>query len=189
MAPALREAIGIPAEEGTARSIVVITDGYVSNDNEIIDMVNENMDKAGFFSFGIGSSVNDYLIKGIAGAGLGEAFVVTDKEDAEEAARNFRTYIESPLLTDITVDYGKFDVYDVETTVPSVLYARRPIVIFGKCRQPGLCAGDFSGRCKCGYGRGGGPLSLGQDPSGPAGRIRQCTKRRFRERGNYPSGA
>lgn len=134
MAPALREAIGIPAEEGTARSIVVITDGYVSNDNEIIDMVNQNMDKAGFFSFGIGSSVNDYLIKGIAGAGLGEAFVVTDKEDGEEAARNFRTYIESPLLTDITVDYGKFDVYDVETTVPSVLYARRPIVIFGKWR-------------------------------------------------------
>ena len=32
------------------------------------------MDTASFFSFGIGSSVNDYLIKGIAQSGMGEYF-------------------------------------------------------------------------------------------------------------------
>lgn len=132
MLPALEEALSIPFDEETARSVVVITDGYISNEKDIFDLINQNMDTAGFFSFGIGSSVNDYLIKGIAGAGLGESFVVTDAEDAAESAKRFCTYIESPLLTGVTVSYDGFRVYDVATSTPSVLYAQKPIVLFGK---------------------------------------------------------
>ena len=136
--PALEEAIAIPKEEDTARSIVIITDGYISNESEIISCITENMDSASFFSFGIGSSVNDYLIKQIAGCGLGESFIVTDSEDAAESAATFRTYIEAPLLTDIAITYRGFEVYDVEPSVPSVLYAAQPIVFFGKWRgKPG----------------------------------------------------
>lgn len=130
--PALKEAVAVPAEEGMARSIVVITDGYIYNESEIYDLINENMDKAGFFAFGIGTSVNDYLIKGIAQCGMGEYFVVTDTEDAAESAEDFRHYIESPLLTDITVSYDGFEVYDTATATPSILYAQKPIVLFGK---------------------------------------------------------
>lgn len=132
--PALEDAIAIPKEDDTARSIVIITDGYISNDSEIISFITENMDSASFFSFGIGSSVNDYLIKQIAGCGLGESFIVTDSEDAAESAANFRTYIEAPLLTDISLACIGFDIYDVEPSVPSVLYASQPIVLFGKWR-------------------------------------------------------
>ena len=136
--PALEEAIAIPKADDTARSIVIITDGYISNESEIISCITDNMDSASFFSFGIGSSVNDYLIKQIAGCGLGESFIVTDSEDAEESAANFRTYIEAPLLTDIAVTYRGFEVHDVEPSVPSVLYAAQPIVFFGKWRgKPG----------------------------------------------------
>ncbi len=132
MLPALTKAIQIPTKENTARSIIVITDGYVSNEVEIFDLIAENMDSASFFSFGIGSSVNDYLINGIAQSGMGEAFTVTDKADADDCSARFRTYIESPLLTDITIDYDGFEVYDVEPSTPSILYASRPIVLFGK---------------------------------------------------------
>lgn len=130
--PALETATSIPEQEGYARSIVIITDGYVSNDREIIDYIGENMQDASFFSFGIGSSVNDYLIKQIAGCGLGESFVVTDSEDAADAVQRFRTYIEAPLLTDISISFDGFGAYDVEPSVPSILYAEQPIVLFGK---------------------------------------------------------
>lgn len=136
--PAVREAIAIPEQEDTARSIVIITDGYVSNETEIFDVINANMDSADFFSFGIGSSVNDYLIKGIAQSGLGESFIVTDSQDAADAAERFCTYIGSPLLTDIKIDYDDFEVYDVEPSTPSILYAQKPIVLFGKWKgEPG----------------------------------------------------
>jgi len=132
--PALKEAVSSSGESGTARSIVIITDGYVDNETTIFDFIDENMDTASFFSFGIGSSVNRYLIDGIAGAGLGESFLVTDSEDAAESAERFRNYIGAPLLTDISIDYKDFDVYDVELSTPSTLFAQRPIVLFGKWR-------------------------------------------------------
>ncbi|MCM1063054.1 MAG: VIT and VWA domain-containing protein [Eubacterium sp.] len=136
--PALEDAVSIPKEDDAARSVVIITDGYISNESEIVSYITDSMGSASFFSFGIGSSVNDYLIRQIAGCGLGESFIVTDSEDAAESAANFRTYIEAPLLTDISIVYRGFDVYDVEPAVPSILYASQPIVLFGKWRgKPG----------------------------------------------------
>ena len=132
LTPALEDAIAIPSKHNIARSIVVITDGYVSGEQNAFDIINDNMDKASFFSFGIGNAVNEYLIKGIATAGLGESFIVTDAEDAIATADRFRTYIQSPLLTDIQVAYDGFEVYDVEPSVPSTLFAQKPIVLFGK---------------------------------------------------------
>lgn len=134
MLPALTEAISIPMKEDIARSVVIITDGYISNEDDIYDLINQNMDTASFFSFGIGCSVNDYLIKGIAQCGMGESFLVTDSEDADASAERFASYIEAPLLTGITVDYEGFDVYDVATATPSILYAQKPLILFGKWR-------------------------------------------------------
>lgn len=132
LAPALETAVGMPMDENTARSIVTITDGYIGGEKEIFALIDKNMEKSSFFSFGIGSSVNRYLIEGIAKAGAGEAFVATDEADALATAEQFRTYIQSPVLTDIKIDFEGFDVYDVEPTAPSTLFAQKPIVLFGK---------------------------------------------------------
>ncbi len=132
LSPALESAINIPADKSTARSIIVITDGYISGEQNVFDLISQNLGTTSFFSFGIGSSVNRYLVDGIAYAGAGESFVVTDAEDASETARRFRTYIQSPILTDINVTYEGFDVYDVEPAAIPTLFAQKPIVLFGK---------------------------------------------------------
>lgn len=90
------------------------------------------MDQADFFSFGIGDAVNRYLIEGIASIGQGEPFIVTDTGEAARTAEQFRTYIQSPVLTDIKVSFQGFDTYDVEPAVMPTLYAKKPIVLLGK---------------------------------------------------------
>lgn len=142
LSPALESAIKIPADENVARSIVVITDGYISGEQNIFDLISQNLGTTSFFSFGIGTSVNRYLIEGIAYAGSGESFVVTDSEDAAQTAERFRTYIQSPILTDIKVTYDGFDVYDVEPAALPTLFAQKPIVLFGKYR--GEAAGTIT---------------------------------------------
>lgn len=132
LSPALKNAINIPMDKDMARSIIVITDGYITGEQNIFDLISENLGTTSFFSFGIGSSVNRYLVEGIAYAGAGESFVVTDSEDAAETAQRFRTYIQSPILTDISVTYEGFDVYDVEPAALPTLFAEKPIVLFGK---------------------------------------------------------
>ena len=134
LSSALADALAIPSDADTARNIVIITDGYISGESEIFQLINENLDQADFFSFGIGSAVNRYLIDGIAAIGQGEPFVVTEASEASKAADRFRTYIQSPVLTDIQVSFEGFDAYDIEPAILPTLYAEKPIVLLGKWR-------------------------------------------------------
>ncbi len=131
---ALDKATSTPAADGFSRSVVVITDGYISGEKRIYEHIRQNLDSASFFSFGIGSSVNRYLVEGIAEVGAGEAFVVTDEKDAAEMAGKFRNYIQSPLLTDIKINFLGFDAYDIQPAVQPTLFSQKPVIIFGKWR-------------------------------------------------------
>lgn len=130
---ALRMADAIPRpDEDIARTFVMSTDGFVAVDKESIEFVREHSDNTNFFIFGIGSSVNRYLIEGIAFAGHGEPMIVTNESEASAAAERFRQYISTPVLTRIKMNAGKFKVYDVEPMAVPDMMAERPIMIFGK---------------------------------------------------------
>jgi Ca-activated chloride channel family protein len=138
--PALQRALALPKVEGSARSVVVVTDGYVNVETQSFDLIRNNLGKANLFAFGIGSSVNRFIIEGMARAGMGEPFIVTRPDEASSQAEKFRKYIESPLLTGIRLDFGGFNVYDTEpSNIPDVL-AERPVTVFGKWR--GLPRGE-----------------------------------------------
>lgn len=131
---ALQKALALPTSENISRSFVILTDGYVDVEKESFELVRRNLAKANFFAFGIGSSVNRFLIEGLAHAGMGESFVVEKPDKAGEMASQFRKYIESPVLTNISISYRDFQAYDVEpVSIPDV-FAERPVVIFGKWR-------------------------------------------------------
>ncbi|MFO7650343.1 MAG: VIT domain-containing protein [bacterium] len=132
--PALRRALALPRAEGTSRTVVIATDGYVSVETEAFDLIRENLGKANMFTFGIGSSVNRHLIEGMARVGMGEPFVVEAEAGASEAAARFRRYIERPVLTGIDVRFEGFDAYDVEPLEVPDLLSERPMVVFGKYR-------------------------------------------------------
>jgi Ca-activated chloride channel family protein len=131
---ALERAVAIPRQPAVSRSIVLLTDGYIEAEAEVFDYVRDQLDDANFFAFGIGSSVNRFLIEGVARAGLGEPFIVTDPSEATAAAERLRRYIDSPVLTGIDVQFLGFDAYDVEPKRIPDLFASRPIVVFGKWR-------------------------------------------------------
>lgn len=137
LAAALRQAISTPRNESYSRSVVVITDGYIAAEKETFALIRDNLDRINVFAFGIGSSVNRHLIEGIAKAGLGESFVVTKPGEARGAAARFRTYIESPVLSNVEVNFKGFDAYDVEPLKVPDLFAQRPLVVFGKWRGEG----------------------------------------------------
>ncbi|MBN2495053.1 MAG: VWA domain-containing protein [Deltaproteobacteria bacterium] len=133
--PALRRALDLPRTGGSSRIVVVVTDGYVDVEKEAFELVRAHLDEMNLFSFGIGSSVNRFLIEGMARAGMGEPFVVLRSEEANEAADRFRAYIERPLMQGIRLGFeGGFDAYDIEPAAIPDLFAARPIIVAGKYR-------------------------------------------------------
>ena len=148
---ALQRAVALPRQPEVSRSIVLLTDGYIDAEADVFEYVRNRLDEANFFAFGIGSSVNRFLIEGVARAGLGEPFVVTEPGEARAAASTLRRYIDSPVLTGIDVTFPGFDVYDVEPRKIPDLFAGRPIVVFGKYRGAARGSIEISG--KTGRGR------------------------------------
>jgi Ca-activated chloride channel homolog len=132
--PALKRTLALPRIEGYSRSVIIATDGYVTVEPEVFDLIRKNLGDANMFTFGIGSSVNRHLLEGMARVGMGEPFVITKESEAAEKAARFRSLIQNPALANIKINFGKFNVYDVEPlTVPDVM-ADRPIIVFGKWR-------------------------------------------------------
>lgn len=131
--PALEKAVSYPRfDESLSRSMVIVTDGYVNVEKQAFDLIRTHNDQANTFAFGIGTSVNRYLMEGLARAGQGEPMIVEDQEKAAAQAEKFRNYISSPVLTQIKKDFGKFDVYDVEPFTVADVLAERPVIIMGK---------------------------------------------------------
>jgi Ca-activated chloride channel family protein len=132
--PAFKSALGLVQSEGYSRTIVIATDGYVTVEEEVFDLIRKHLGDSNVFAFGIGASVNRHIIEGMARIGMGEPFIITKPEEAPARAERFRVLIQSPVLTHLKINYGGFTVYDVEPlSVPDVL-AERPVIIFGKWR-------------------------------------------------------
>ncbi|MBK7295093.1 MAG: VWA domain-containing protein [Holophagaceae bacterium] len=129
---AMRKALGLPRVPGISRTFVVSTDGYISADGQVFDLIRKNLGSANLFTFGIGSSVNRHLIEGMAHAGQGEAFVITKPEQAAAEAERFRAYVSSPVLTNLKLTTSGFQIQDLEPIqLPDVL-ADRPVICLGK---------------------------------------------------------
>ncbi|MBN1905303.1 MAG: VWA domain-containing protein [Deltaproteobacteria bacterium] len=137
---ALKHGFSIPKGEDVSRTVMVITDGYIEAEKDVFEFISDNLNSTNVFAFGIGSSVNRYLIEGIAKSGLGEPFIVTTPYEARITAQKFREYVSSPVLTSVSVKFTGFDVYDVEPATIPDLFAQRPIIVTGKWR------GESNGR-------------------------------------------
>jgi Ca-activated chloride channel family protein len=139
--PALRRALAIPKDSDRSRTMIVITDGYVTVEREAFELVSRNLGRANLFAFGIGSSVNRQLIEGLARAGQGEPFLVMQSSDAAAEAERFRKMIDAPVLTQVRLRFegdAAFAPYDIEPVAIGDLFASRPVVVFGKWKgKPG----------------------------------------------------
>lgn len=128
---ALQCSIALPGGENSSRSILLITDGYISADQEARDFVRSNIGTANLFTFGIGSSVNRELIESLARAGGGEPTIVTTGSEAGPAAKRFLDSVSTPVLAKIRIDAEGVTLGGIEPERTPDMFAARPLVING----------------------------------------------------------
>jgi TonB family protein len=130
MMKAIRAALEPSDKQDHVRIVCFMTDGEVGNDMEIIAEVQKHPN-ARVFAFGIGSSVNRFLLDKMAEQGRGEVEYVTLQDDGS-AARWFHERIRNPLLTDIEVDWGGLPVADVYPKRIPDLFSVKPLILTGR---------------------------------------------------------
>ena len=149
MMKAIKASMDPSDKQDHVRIVCFMTDGYVGNEMEIIGEVQKHPN-ARVFAFGIGSSVNRYLLDNMAKYGRGEVEYVALNDDGSAAARRFHERVRNPLLTDISIDWNGMAVSDVyPKTIPD-LFGAKPVIINGRYTGNGQgtirLKGKMSGR-------------------------------------------
>lgn len=130
MLSGVKRALEGEVEEGRVRIVFFLTDGYIGNDHEILAAVeHENQARARLFSLGVGSSVNRYLLRGMARLGRGEMQVMRYDEAPGPFVRRFYDRVRNPVLTDIEIDWGGLSVHDTVPEVIPDLFDGQPLMV------------------------------------------------------------
>ena len=135
MMSAIKAALEPSKNQAHVRVVCFMTDGYVGNDMEIIAEI-QKYQNARVFAFGIGSSVNRFLLDKMAEAGRGDVEYVALTDDGSAAARRFHERVRSPLLTDISIDWSGLPIADVYPQRIPDLFGARPVVVTGRFSAP-----------------------------------------------------
>ncbi|MBD2042998.1 VIT domain-containing protein [Microcoleus sp. FACHB-672] len=123
-----------PAPKGRLRSVVLLTDGLIGNDFQVIAEVQKRL-KAGnrLYSFGVGSSTNRFLINRLAELGRGTAEIVPPHESGKAVAQKFFREINNPVLTNIEITWvGSGKPAEIYPLKAADLFASQPLVLFGR---------------------------------------------------------
>lgn len=146
MLEGVKLAIDQPIDTKRLRIVVMLTDGYIGNEAEIIEHVGKNCgDQIRFWALGVGSSPNMFLIDGVAkqGGGMGKRLGLND--DTKAICTEVITRIQRAQLAKIKIDWGELQVSETFPARLPELWAGRPVVVHGRYRNGGDAKISVSG--------------------------------------------
>ncbi|HSN71719.1 MAG TPA: marine proteobacterial sortase target protein, partial [Steroidobacteraceae bacterium] len=128
MAPALRTAFRLPRPADDLRQVIFITDGAVSNERELFDVIEAELGSARLFTVGIGSAPNGHLMRRAARSGRGTHTFVASSDQVHERMTELFERIERPVVTDIRIDWPDAPTAETAPSVLPDLYSGEPII-------------------------------------------------------------
>lgn len=138
----LENALTLPTIDGYPRFVFLLTDGTVSNTEEVILMAKKKSRFSRISSIGIGNGASLRLIEGSAQVGKGKYVMISDSENPSEKIISLLESSLTPLIRKIKLGYDKTDLQSITpnpATIPYIL--KDSIVNFyltykGKLTQP-----------------------------------------------------
>ena len=143
----IRAALDFPHDPERLRFVCFLTDGYIGNEAEILATIQQHLGATRIFSFGIGSSVNRYLMEHMAKVGRGAVAFLGPHDSAAQVMDEFVQRISHPALTDLKINWGGLQVSEVFPKQLPDLFVGRAVVLTGRFQggEPGTVR--VSGRC------------------------------------------
>ncbi len=129
MAPAIELALFAPASGDYLRQVIFITDGAVDNEKALFRLVRQLLGSSRLFTVGIGSAPNSYFMRKSAEIGRGTFTHIGKQSEVGERMEALFRKIETPLLTNLQVDWPAGLKVDPSRTTLNDLYSGEPVVV------------------------------------------------------------
>jgi len=107
------------AREGR-HDVLVLTDGEVSNEAEVLALAGRGRGRCRFFSFGIGAGASEHLVRGLARNSGGEAEFIYPGERIEPKVLRQFARLDTPRIETAEVDWGIRGAEQSPTHLPPV---------------------------------------------------------------------
>ncbi|MBF0503329.1 MAG: VWA domain-containing protein [Candidatus Riflebacteria bacterium] len=124
--PALECLFADKSPANTFIDLVVLTDGQVSNEDQVLEWAKNNRHRCRIFAFGIGAGASDFLVKGLARESSGEAEFIYPGERVEPKVLRQFARLHTPVLKDVSIDWGGLKVEAAPAEIPPV-FAGEPL--------------------------------------------------------------
>jgi Ca-activated chloride channel family protein len=148
---ALLRALEHKSAEGRPHQIVFLTDGEPTTGEtrpaEIVRAVAAaNRTGVRIYAFGVGGDLNKGLLEDLAEATRGVAEFVSDQENIEVKMSRLQTKIGTPVISDLSIDWGQAEVSAIYPKTPGDLFAGTQLFVVGKYRKAGTFEVTLKGR-------------------------------------------
>ncbi len=122
--------------------LIFLTDGLPTTGEikreRILDNFNASAPKnVRLFTFGVGYDVDTLLLDSLSQQHHGLSSYVKPNEKVDEILSAFYEKISTPVLTDLSIDFGGMPVYDLYPAPLPDLFAGGQVVVVGRYRQGG----------------------------------------------------
>ena len=105
MHDALTAAFASQAPQGRLRQVVFLTDGSVSNELALTELIETKLGSTRLFTVGLGSAPNSFFMRRAAEAGRGTFTYIDKPEEVLAKMGALHRKLERPALTDIRLDW------------------------------------------------------------------------------------
>lgn len=138
---ALLEAISFVEKERPTYLIFLTdglpTEGVVESQDILLNFENSAPANLRLFAFGVGYDVDTYLLDTLSGDHHGTSTYVLPGERLDETLSSFYEKISTPVLTDLTLNFGDITVYDLYPDPLPDLYLGSQILVLGRYSKYG----------------------------------------------------
>ncbi len=163
MLKGIKMVLNEPLDPERVRIVVMLTDGFIGNEAQIIEEVGRRAgDRIRFWVLGIGSSPNRFLLDGVAKVGGGMSAVIELRSDPMELVTQIVERIHRAQLAEIQIDWNGLSVYETYPRKIPELWAGRPVILFGRYGDGGSTTIELSGLAE------GEPISYALDVTLPS---------------------
>lgn len=132
--------------------VVFLTDGKPTigemNDEKLLKRIQKlNTYNSRIFTFGIGDEINTHLLDRITEETKAWRTYVGDEEDIEIKVSNFYDKIQSPVLSDLKIDFGSdIEIYQTYPKNLPDLFKGSNLLVFGRYKGGGKSKVTLSGK-------------------------------------------
>lgn len=148
MLPPLQAALDDSHQASGLRQVVFLTDGEVSNEQQLLDAIAKSRGRSRIFMVGIGSAPNTYLMNRAAELGQGSFTHIGSVAEVNEHMRALFDKLENPAVTDVAAAFSQKNVNLSPNLLPDI-YHGEPLVLaarMGKAAGTLTVSGEIGDR-------------------------------------------